>query len=280
MLEEDDKSKTLQQEARETCENWVQEIGLDSRTNLRDFWESMSLLSETFWYLMFTAIRDRNTKPVDKSKVLRLISDGQEKYMTMEDIEEKFASDNPDILTSYTCVPDQAFPHRADVYLNTQTLARSLKKTYDSNLQKRKETLAADNPKWTREEVEKQASSITLKKIRLSRENQFRRFRISMMAEEKVQKSIKAAMEEFRIPVHVLRGVATFTEIGRFLEDLGIEMSALKAFWSSDDYGMGTWECEHDIVIIALPPTGPLVAFVQVRDFTITSHWSRNNVLR
>ena len=72
-------------------------------------------------------------------------------------------------------------------------------------------------------------------------------------------------MKEFGIPVYVFRGVNTYDNIGKFLEGFHMKMSMLKAFKSGDS--KGTLECEHDIGIVALPPSGPLVSFVQVFKF-------------
>ena len=51
--------------------------------------------------------------------------------------------------------------------------------------------------------------------------------------------------------------------IGKLLgENLGFKMSKLKAFESGGS--KSTLECEHDISALALPPSGPLVSFIQV----------------
>ena len=77
-----------------------------------------------------------------------------------------------------------------------------------------------------------------------------------------MQKSIKRAMKESKSPFYIFRGVNTYEDIGKFLGKLGIKMSTLKAF--KDIKTKATEECEHDILFLALLPTGPLVSFVQV----------------
>ena len=69
-------------------------------------------------------------------------------------------------------------------------------------------------------------------------------------------------MKEFGIPAYVFRGVNTYNDIGKFLESFDMKLSILKAFKCADPNS--TLECEHDIGIVALPPSGPLVSFVQV----------------
>ena len=88
--------------------------------------------------------------------------------------------------------------------------------------------------------------------------------KVTHSTEHTVQKSIKRAMEEFNIPVYVFRGVNTYDSVGQFIECFGIKMSKLKAFKSGE--GLKGLECEHDIVSVALLPSGqPLVSFTQVR---------------
>ena len=84
-----------------------------------------------------------------------------------------------------------------------------------------------------------------------------------MMAEHKVQKHIERVMKEYGIPALVLRGVNTYNDIAKFLENFGVKVSRLKAFQNVKLENC-TLECEHDIVTIALLPGGPLVCFNQV----------------
>ena len=123
--------------------------------------------------------------------------------------------------------------------------------------------MAEDNPKCKEEEVEKKAAAQAKKEVKESREAKLIQHRVAMKAEENVQKSIQKAMEIFGIPVHVFRGVNTFDDVGRLLQSLGLKMSRLKAFKPGGS-DKNTFECEHDIVVVALLPSGPLVSFVQV----------------
>ena len=54
----------------------------------------------------------------------------------------------------------------------------------------------------------------------------------------------------------------TYRHVGRFLEAFGIHCSELKSFWGAE--GNGSRECESDVLAVALPPTGPVVNFIQV----------------
>ena len=149
-----------------------------------------------------------------------------------------------------------------DAYLSTSSVKDLLKKSYEGKLAEAREALAAENPKWKKEEVEKQAAIQAKKEVEISSEAKSLQNRVAMMAEHEVQKSIKMAMEEYQIPVFIFRGVNTYDDLGQFLESFGFKMSKLKAFKSGD--ATKTLECEHDIATVALLPCGPLVSFVQV----------------
>ena len=149
-----------------------------------------------------------------------------------------------------------------------------------------KKTLAEEDRKlaMNETELEKQAAGQAKKETKESREAQQLKHRVAMKAEDDVQKSILRAMKEFDIPVFVFRGVNTYADIGKPLdESLGLKLSKLKAFKSggskSKDTKEGdknkegkkekTFECEHDISALALPPSGPLVSFVQVKNLSL-----------
>ena len=220
-------------------------------------------LDDNFWRLLFTAIRDREVDVISKEKRIPILEGGQVKHMSMTDIEQKFILENPDILTVQRAVPDQMIhDDLIDAHFNTESVRESLKRSYEKKFTEAKSTLAEDNPKWSRDEVEKQAAVQAKMETKQSREAKLLQHRVAMMAEDEVQKSILAAMKEFGIPVYVFRGVNTYDDIGKFLEGFDMKMSMLKAFKSGDS--KSTLECEHDIGIAALPPSGPLASFVQV----------------
>ena len=183
--------------------------------------------------------------------------------MTMADIEDQFFSENPHMLTSFINVPDQIIHEDLiDSHLNTESVKDSLKKSYEGKLAEAKEALAAENPKWKTEQVEKQADVQAKKEVKGSSEAKSLQNRVAMIAEHEVQKSIKRAMEEYQIPVFIFRGVNTYDDVGRLLESFGIKMSKLKAFKSGE--ASKTLECEHDIATVVLLPCGLLVSFTQV----------------
>ena len=185
------------------------------------------------------------------------------KQMTMGELEEKFILENEDSFKSQTSVPDQMIHEDLiDAYLSTSSVEKSLKKSYEDKLAEAREALAAENPKWKTEQVEKQAAVQAKKEVKGSSEAKSLQNRVAMMAEHEVQKSIKRAMEEYQIPVFIFRGVNTYDDVGRLLESFGINMSKLKAFKSGE--ASKTLECEHDIATVALLPCGILVSFTQV----------------
>ena len=207
------------------------------------------LLGNRFWRLLFTAIRDKECKPIGSDKKMPILEGGHVRLMTMEDIEDKFFSENPNMLTSFINVPDQMIHEDLiDSHLNTESVKESLRKSYEGKLAEARETLAAENPKWKKEEVEKQAAVQAKKEVKRSSEAKSLQNRVAMMAEHEVQKSIKRAMEEYQIPVFIFRGVNTYDDVGRLLESFGIKMSKLKAFKSWE--ASRTLETDHEIATI------------------------------
>jgi len=64
-------------------------------------------LDDSFWLLLFAAIRDREVDVISEEKKIPILEGGQVKHMSMADIEQKFILENPDLLTAPRCIPDQ-----------------------------------------------------------------------------------------------------------------------------------------------------------------------------
>ena len=229
-----------------------------------DLMRKCDLLDDNFWRLLFTAIRDRKVGQISEERRIPILEGGQTIHMSMGDIEQRFISENPDLLTEQRSVPDQMIHEDLiDAQFNTESVRESLRRSYDKTLSEAMRTLAADNPRWTEKEVEKQAAVQAKQETCESREAQFLKHRVAMTAEHVVQKSILRAMQECGIPVYVFRGVNTYDDIGKLLDEgFGSKMSKLKAFKSAGS--KSTLECENDISAMALLPCGPLVSFIQV----------------
>ena len=149
-------------------------------------------------------------------------------------------------------------------HLNMAILRDTLRKSYEQRLSSLRGSLAAENPKWSGAEVEKQAAAQAKKETKDLPDAKLLHHRLAMKAEDEVQKSILRAMSKFKIPVHVFRGVNTQDQVGKFLQSFDIQTSKLKGFRPGGDSKGHSLECEHDIVAMALLPSGLLVSFVQV----------------
>ena len=239
-----------------------------------DSLKKCSDLDDDFWRLLFTYIRDQEVRGISDENMITILEGGQTKQMSMKDIESKFLSENPLILKTQQCIPDQMIHEDLiDAHLNTETVRESLRRSYERELQEAKTRLIKDNPKMTEQEAEKQAPGQAKQETKESREAKQLQHRVAMKAEELVQSSILRAMKEFGIPVYVFRGVNTYADIGKFLEKFGIKMSKLKAFETGNS--KATLECEHDIAVVALLPVKPLVSFLQVdKSYPRQSHVS------
>ena len=133
--------------------------GKTTKTSLLCDMQTDSLLTDDFWCLLFfRAIRDSECTPIDDNTSISLVEAGQTKQMTMTELEERFGSENKDNLKSQTSVPDQMIHEDLiDAYLSTDSIECSLKQAYEIKLSEALEALATENPRWKKEEVEKQA---------------------------------------------------------------------------------------------------------------------------
>ena len=92
------------------------------------------MLGDDFWFLLFAAIRDRESHLIGDDKTVSILEGGQTKLMTIKDIEEKFLSENLNILRSFTCVPDQMIHNDLiDAHFNTKFIEESLRKSYENS---------------------------------------------------------------------------------------------------------------------------------------------------
>ena len=236
----------------------------DDEANLLRQMKDCPQLGDHFWQMLFAAIRDRGSAPIGSDKTVPILEAGQTKQMTMQDIEEKFSAENPDILKSCKSVPDHMIHEDLiDAHLNVKSLEALLQDSYDLRFSEARATMAGDNPKWDADQLDKQAAAQAKKETKESRDAQLLQHRVAMKAEEEVQRSIQRAMAKFKIPVHIFRGVNTYDQVGRLLKSFDIPMSRLKRF-KPGETEKHSLECEHDVGAMALLPTGPLVSFTQV----------------
>ena len=168
------------------------EATTNSKVSLLGLMKESRVLGDSFWRLLFTGIRDRKSSPIDRNKTVPVLEGGHTRFMTMEDIEKKFSSENPHILTSFESVPDQMIHEDLiDAHFSTDAVKESLKRSYDIKITElKKEALS----KTEKGEVEKQVAAQAKRLIKESREAKSLQNRVAMMAEDKVQKSIKQAM--------------------------------------------------------------------------------------
>ena len=239
----------------------------DTASVVRLMKECDQLEDDTWRLMLFTSIRDRATGLISTDTKVPIFVGGQTRLMTLQDIETNLIQEEPDIFKSQRSVPDQmVHEDLMDAQFNTQYARENLKELYEDNLSKAKQSLTkkslATKTKLKPDEVERQAAAQAKTETKQSKEAQLLKYRVAMMAENNVQKSIERVMKEYGIPALVLRGVNTYKDIAKFLESFGIEVSRLKAFKCRDS--KCSLECEHDIVTLALLPTGPLVSFNQV----------------
>ena len=257
----------LQESEKEELDRICSDESANDAASLLDLMANCTRLHGDIWHRLFAVIRDRKSGPIGTDTEVNILEGGQTSLTTIQlKAEEKLRFEHPGIFTSQTSIPDQMIHEdQIDAQFNAESFRGTL--NYEKKRSQAQKTLAKDNSKWNPAEVEKQASAQAKKETKQSKENELIKSRVAMEAEYKVQKQIEMAMKEYNIPALVLRGVNTYKDIGQFLEHYGIKVSRLKAFACNCNKGKCkcTLECEHDIVTLALLPTGPQVCFTQVK---------------
>ena len=182
---------SVQDHVRESEREKLAKICSDESANFLDSAE----LEDNTWRLLFTSIRDRELCPISRDIKMLIVQDGQTRLMSIQEIEEKFCSENPDILKSQTSVPDQIIhDDLIDAQFNITCVRESLKQLYENKLAHGKISLEKVNPNWKTADAEKQAAAEAKRETKNSKEAQFLKRRVAMMAEHKVQKHIERVM--------------------------------------------------------------------------------------
>ena len=232
------------------CADFLDELGKDS-----------SFFRDDDWKILLILLRDRESKIIDKEKTIRIMEGGHERSMNIEELQEKFMEDYPYLLTTQSTFPDQLL-HNDQERRSTENLIHEIKNLYEENRQTKLVNLKKDYPKKNAKELYKQAEREAKDETVKSKKGQLVASRFSLEAEDNVQKAIKKAAKVHEVPVVVFRGVNTFADVCKHLEDFGIKASTLKNF--SKPSSSNSQECENDIVVVALTTTGPVVSFIQV----------------
>ena len=220
-------------------------------------------LQDNVWKMLFIKLRDKAVEPIDHTKTIRVVEGGEEKEMNLDDIEEKFKDDYPDLETSQLSIPEELI-HKdyLDLEINNQTISKKLKDSYTKKYDQISKSLKEDSLNMKEEERQKRAENQALDDIKKSQDHQLLDSRQALYAENLVQQAIKKAAEKFGIPMTILCGVKTFHDIGKPLADLGITLSPLKSFKSAGY--KGSQEVETDLTAVALTATGPVISCVEV----------------
>ena len=252
-----DFSERAQETYRRICAN------SKSCSDLLDSMKDDPGVENTDWGVLVKKIRDRESKPLDNNMTLDVIAGGEITKVSMRDLEDNFKQENLGILVSQVCIPQMLIHEDTFGHLfNKESIEKNLMTMYGKILNEKRELLTMRQPNRKEEEIEKEAVKAAEVELKETREAQASQHRESLLAEDLVQKSIYRAAVARDLPIHIFRGVNTYQHIGKFLEAFGIHCSELKSFFNGERFS--TRECENDIVGVALPPSGPVVSFVQV----------------
>merc|ERR1711860_459698 len=97
----------------------------------------------------------------------------------------------------------------------------------------------------------------------------------SMEAEYYVQDKLIKVCENLNLPLVVLRGVQTFSNVGKHLTEFGIKLSKLSKLLKRKEEA--DFEAEHDIMALTTDENGLVVIFIQVKTNEYRKPWDENN---
>ena len=219
---------------------------------------------EEYWKSLFLQIRDRECVPLDKTKTIPIIVGGHERNLNMDDLEQIFLEENPDLLVTQTCVPD--YQGTGDMeHITSPALKNKLKKMHDCDVQDK----LGQKDMSKMKEAEKECYKKSVKKqalidLKKTWEANMLQKQQADIAEVNVQEAIYTAVKNHGIVATVLRGIETYEQVGKFLDAFGIKCSKFGNLVKRRDDA--TRETEHDVVVVGLLSTGVFATFVQVEN--------------
>ena len=218
------------------------------------------LFEDEIWRKLLFVIRDRESRPLDNNKTVRVMTGGIVRHMTNEDLEEKLMTDMPDLMMSQTCIPEHLVHDQAEL-LASEGLRQKVKNMYENEVKVTLEEKIRDNPKKKEEQLRKETEKLVLADIKKSSEASTLQKRKADEAEAIVQRAIHRSAKKYGIPLTQFRGINTKKDVAEYLRDFGIHCS---------NFGKGSGEVEHDVAVVAALPTGLVVTFIQV---TFANFW-------
>ena len=222
-----------------------------------------SMFDNEVWKSLLFILRDRELRPLNNKKTIAVKEGGRVTQMNSSDLEEKLLSDLPDLLISQTCIPEHLVNDDSEL-LNSAELSQKLKNVFESEVQKK----LLENEKYSRmTEVQAKlakdsAIKQTLTEIKMTWEATDLQKRQADAAEAIVQREVFRAARKHGIILTVLTGISTYKQVAQHLSDLGIQCAKFGDFVKLREGS--TCECEHDVAVVGILPTGLFLTFIQV----------------
>ena len=172
--------------------------------------KNMDLPDDKFWQELFISLRDAGCKSVhlEPEQMILVQCAGIERELTIEKLDENVLDDYGDICKTQTAIPETMILEE-----DKKLLMEDLKRKYENSVKRKHNewqtraflTLLLESPEAQR-----------LKAIQ------------SKEAEYYVQDQLIKACEKFNLPLVVLRGVQTYSNVGKHLTEFGIKLSKLR----------------------------------------------------
>ena len=165
---------------------------------------------EEFWHELFLVLRDSGCKNVEitTEQVVRIQCAGVEKELTLERLDENMLEDYENILRSQTSIPETMIFEE-----DKKILMENLKVSYQNTVKRKHD-----------DEPEPVMMNVLLESAEAKRLQNIQ----SMEAEFYVQEKLLNIWKKFDIPLVILRGVKTYSNVGKHLSEFGIKLSKLR----------------------------------------------------
>ena len=167
-------------------------------------------LPDGFWQELFISLRDAGCKNVhlQPEQAIAVQCAGIERELTLNNLDENVLDDYGDICKTQTAIPDIMILEE-----DKKLLMEDLKRKYENSMKRK------HNECQTREFLALLLESPEAQRLKAIQ---------SKEAEYYVQDQLIKVCEKLNLPLVVLRGIQTYSNVGKHLTEFGIKLSKLR----------------------------------------------------
>ena len=227
-----------------------------------DLFDAFREEDDTFWEKLFLILRDLGCEEIQirREKLVSVHCAGEERQLTLADLEENILEDYGDILHTQTAIPDTILFEE-----DKKMLMYDIKRVFESQTTGKSDY----ETKNIFSQIKKSSEAKCIKDIQ------------SLEAEFYVQNKLIELGREKCVSMIVLRGIKSYGYVGKFLEGFGLKFSKLRYLYlifSFTRYFLNSssllnnkenadLETDHDVMALTISGRDLTVIFIQVGIF-------------